>query len=119
MHCVPINVILRGVPVTIAAVVEQEILHILTACPYSWLSSMQCACAMLSSLVCSALQYFPALSHKRHDFRENVIEHKMRVFRFSVQLLSETLLILRIIKRDIITNVHISASKVPVILERL
>ena len=29
---------------------------------------MQCACAILSSLACPALRYFPTLSHKRCDF---------------------------------------------------
>jgi hypothetical protein len=38
---------------------------------------MQCACAILSSVTCSGLQYFPTLSHKRHDFREKVTEHEM------------------------------------------
>ena len=28
----------------------------------------------VSSVVCVALPYFPNLSHKRHDFRENIIE---------------------------------------------
>jgi len=28
---------------------------------------MQCACAILSSVACLALQYFSLLSHKRHD----------------------------------------------------
>ena len=30
---------------------------------------MQCACAILPSVACPALQYFSTLSHKRHDFR--------------------------------------------------
>jgi len=38
---------------------------------------MQCAGAVLSSMVCLAVQYFSTLSHKRYDFRENVTEYKM------------------------------------------
>ena len=40
------------------------------------------------------------------------------VFWFSLQLLSKTFLILRIIQRDIVINVKTSSCKVPVILER-
>jgi len=32
--------------------------------------SYQCACAILSSVPCPTLQYFPTLSHKRHNFRK-------------------------------------------------
>jgi hypothetical protein len=35
-----------------------------------------------SSAASLALPYFSALSHKWHDFRENVTEHKMRVYIF-------------------------------------
>jgi hypothetical protein len=73
---------------------------------------------ILSSVACLALPYFSTLSHKRQDYREKVIEHKLRVLIFSTTL-SETFLILRRKKkRDIITNEHRSSSKVPVILVR-
>jgi len=34
---------------------------------------------MMSSVARPALQYFPTLSHKQHDYRETNIAHKMRV----------------------------------------
>jgi hypothetical protein len=70
---------------------------------------------ILSSVACLAVPYFPTLSHKRHDFRKNVIEHKMCVLIFST-ILSETFLIVRRIQRDIIINVHRSLCKVPLLL---
>jgi len=59
---------------------------------------------------------FSTLSHKRHDFRNTVLEYKMCVFEFSVQLLSETFLFLKRIERDIVINVrvHPSSCTVPV-----
>jgi hypothetical protein len=38
---------------------------------------------ILSSATCLAIPYFTTLSHKRHDFREKVIEHKIYVLIFS------------------------------------
>jgi len=38
---------------------------------------------ILSCAACLALPYFPTLSHKRHDFRKNIIECKMCVLVFS------------------------------------
>jgi hypothetical protein len=61
--------------------------------------------------------FSPTLSHKRHDFREKVTEHKMCALIFCT-ILSETFLILRRSKRDMIKNVYRSACKVPVILVR-
>ena len=55
---------------------------------------MQCDCTILSSVECSALHYFPKLSHKRHDFRERKkLLNAKYVFWYSLHLLSETLLI--------------------------
>ena len=70
---------------------------------------------ILSSTACPALPYFSTLSHKRHDFRgKNSYWTKTCVFWFSLQLLSETFLILRRTESDIIINVNRSSCKVPV-----
>ena len=50
--------------------------------------------SILSCLSCLAVPCFPTLSHKRHDFRNTLLNIK-RVFRFPLQLLSETFLKLR------------------------
>jgi hypothetical protein len=57
---------------------------------------------ILASVACLVLPYFSTLSHKRHDFRKNVIEHKVCVLILSMQLFSEKCLLLRRIKRDTI-----------------
>ena len=63
---------------------------------------MHCAWAILSSLACHALQYLPTLSHKRYDFFFFKLRNTKCVFWFSLQLLSETFLILRRNERDMI-----------------
>jgi hypothetical protein len=70
---------------------------------------------ILPSVACLAVPYFYTLSHKRHDFWKKLLNIKC-VFWFSVQLLSETFLILRRIQRDIIINIHRSLRKVPLLL---
>ena len=42
-----------------------------------------CACAILSSVACSSLQYFSTLYHKLNDFRKKIMGHKMCVLIFS------------------------------------
>ena len=45
---------------------------------------MQCACCILSSAACPALQYFHTLPHKLHNFRKKkVLEHKLCALIFS------------------------------------
>jgi hypothetical protein len=70
---------------------------------------------MWSSVTCVAVQYFSTWSHKRHHIRKKSLNIKC-VFWFSLQLLSNTFLVLRRSERDIIINVHRSSCKVTVIL---
>ena len=59
---------------------------------------------------------FSALSDKLTDLRKKKRLNTKCVFWFSLQLLSETFLILRRTERDIIKNLYRSSCKVPVIL---
>jgi hypothetical protein len=70
----------------------------------------------MSSVACPARQYFFTSFHKRHDFRNNVVECKMRVLTFSKNS-SETVIVLRRTERSFI-NIRWSLCKVPVILDR-
>jgi hypothetical protein len=72
---------------------------------------MHSACAILSSVACPALEYFSSLSHKRYDFLKKLLNKKCK-FWFSLQLLSQTFLILRRIQRDIIVNVIKSSCQI-------
>jgi len=80
------NVTLRRVRITIAALKKQIILHILSVCsvflPY--LPNMQIASFLrpiiVSFVTCPDLPYFSKLSHKRHDFWENITEYKIFYF---------------------------------------
>ena len=72
-----------------------------------------CACAILSSVACTALQYFSTLSHKRRDFTKKnpVIEHKVCVLMFSKTVFQEDV-------SDMNINVNCSLCKLPVVLFR-
>jgi len=73
---------------------------------------------ILSSVACPLLTHFPKLSHKCHDFRKTNLLTIKYVFLLSIQLLSETFLILRRIRQYIIINVRKSYCEVPTILAR-
>jgi hypothetical protein len=83
--------------------------NILSVFLQCWLSSMQCACAMLSSVACSAVPYFS------HPLLKGTIkksmEHLARMFRFSLQHFSETFFILKRIKLYVIINLRRSLCK--------
>jgi hypothetical protein len=68
--------------------------------------------AVLSSVACLAPLCFSTFYHKLEDFREKVIEYKMRVLAFSTNL-SETSPILRRIQRNAV-NLHRPSCKVAV-----
>jgi hypothetical protein len=96
----------------VISVTQPECVYLLPS-----VSSMQCACAILSSVAYPDLQYFSTLSHTRHDFRKKLLKTKC-VFWFSIQLSSETFLTLGRNERDMIINVYWSSREVPVILVR-
>ena len=74
---------------------------------------MQCAYAM-SSVDSPALPYFSTLSYKRHNFRgKKKLLNTKCVFWFSLQLLSEAVLILRRTERDMIINLFKSQCTAP------
>ena len=63
---------------------------------------------LVTTVTCPVLQYLSTLSHKCTIFG-GVIKHKIGIW-FSIQLLCETFLILRTIRRDIITTRHTDMS---------
>jgi hypothetical protein len=86
---------LRRVRVTIVAVEKQQALHILSVSIALVIQrAKRMRCIILSPVACLALPYSSTLSHKRHDFREEAITHKMCVLIFSITFF-ETFLILR------------------------
>ena len=74
---------------------------------------------LLLSVACLSVSYFQRLSKNLYDFSRGgvVISHRMCVLIFSLNL-PEKLFFLRRIQRDIIVNVYLYSSKVPVILVR-
>jgi hypothetical protein len=70
-----------------------------------------CACAMLSSVACPALQYFCILSHKQHDFSEKGYWTQNACFDILYDFCL-TFLILRRTERDTIKHAYWSSYKV-------
>jgi hypothetical protein len=70
---------------------------------------------LLSHMACWTLLYSSTLSHQWHDF----LKMLLCVFWFSLQLLSETVLTIRRIQRDIIITVYWYSRKVSVISQIL
>ena len=75
-------------------------------------------CTILPSLACLALPYFSTLPHKWHDFKKKNLLTIKCVFWFSLELLSETFVILGRTKWHMTINVYLSSCKVLIILVR-
>ena len=70
--------------------------------------SKQCACAILSSVVPLAQEFYSTSSHKRKDFKEekkNNFGHKMCVLILCINFI-RNIFILRRNERDTIKNVY-------------
>ena len=110
------NLPLRRVRVTVVAVENHRVLHILCVCS---LSSTECRAHAPYYIVmcglCGSTILFPQYFISGTIFGKKLLNNKC-VFLFSVQLLSETFLILRRILRDIGINVLRSLCKVPIII---
>jgi hypothetical protein len=74
------NLTSRRVRVTIVAVEKQQALHI------PGVSAKFMHCIILSSVACLTVPYLSTLSHKQHDFRQNVIGNKTCVLNFFTNL---------------------------------
>jgi hypothetical protein len=94
----------RSVRVTTVALKKQQILHILSvavACIFRRAKRMRRA--ILTSVACPALPYFPTLSHKRHDFRgEGELFSINLCFDFLYNFCLKHFLVPRRIERDIV-----------------
>ena len=78
------NLTQRRVHAPIIAVEQQYVLRTVTVCVSVAFGIQRCNAHAPYFHLWPAPLYniFCALSHKRHDFRENIIEHKMCVFYF-------------------------------------
>jgi len=74
---------------------------------------------MLASVSYPVVRYFSTLTKKKkHDCRANFIEHKTCILIFSINF-SETLLIVKNSKRDIVITANRSSCEVPIIFVSL
>jgi hypothetical protein len=76
---------------------------------------MQCACTILSSAACLALQYFSTLANKRHDFRKKVSKYKKWVLISSTNFVWNVTHIRRK-EQDMIKKVYWPSCKVILLL---
>jgi hypothetical protein len=96
-------------------------INIMSACQYSCLSCLACKAHVPCYVICglSGCTIFFHIISQMARFAEKKLFNVKCEFRFSLQLLSETFLILRRIQRDAIINVHRSSCKVPANLVKI
>ena len=103
---------MRSVRVTTVAVERKSVLNIMNvSVSLPWLSGTKitffCTVLYRHQRPVWLLTYFSTLSLKLHDFREGGRGGRERVFRFSLQLLSETFPILRRIREKIYIDIRV------------
>jgi len=110
------NVKLRRVRATIVALEKQWVQHNPSMCicsvRYPACNAIAPYCHLWPA---PTLKYFSTISHKQHDLKKKLLNTKY-VFWFSIQLLSETFIILSINKQCTIKKCILSSGKVPLIL---
>ena len=114
------NVKFRHGHVTNITAQKQQAVNILSVCLQPQLPSIHGACSVLYCHLWPARLYniFPHYLINSTFFGEKKLLNLKCVFRFSLQLLSEALLILRRIQRYMIINIQMFLCKVAVILVR-